>query len=64
MKKTILICVSLILIAVCIIGIYAVQSSKIIGETVVPVTETPFVYYCPFAPNEYYFLDADGNKLD
>ena len=22
------------------------------------------VYYYPFAPNEYYFLDADGNKLN
>lgn len=37
--------------------------SIVIGETVVPVTEIPFVYYCPFAPNTYYFLDADGNKL-
>ena len=38
--------------------------SIVIGETVVPVTEIPFVYYCPFTPNEYYFLDADGNKLN
>ena len=38
--------------------------SIVIGETVVPVTETPFVYYYPFAPNEYYFLDADGNRLN
>lgn len=34
-----------------------------LGETVVPVTEIPFVYYCRFVPNEYYFLDADGNIL-
>ena len=38
--------------------------SIVIGETVIPVTNIPFVYYCPFAPNEYYFLDADGNKLN
>ena len=38
--------------------------SIVIGETIVPVTEIPFVYYHPFAPNEYYFLDADGNKLN
>lgn len=38
--------------------------SIVIGETVVPVTEIPFVYYYPFTPNEYYFLDADGNKLN
>ena len=38
--------------------------SIVIGETIVPVTETPFVYYCPFAPNEYHFLDEDGNELD
>ncbi len=38
--------------------------SIVIGETVVPVAETPFVYYCPFAPNEYYFIDANGNKLN
>jgi len=37
--------------------------SIVIGETVVPVTEIPFVYYCPFAPNEYYFLDANGDTL-
>ena len=37
--------------------------SIMLGETVVPVTEIPFVYYCRFVPNEYYFLDADGNKL-
>jgi hypothetical protein len=36
----------------------------VIGDTTMPVTETPFVYYCPFAPNEYYFLDADGNELN
>lgn len=35
-----------------------------IGDTIVPVEEIPFVYYYPFAPNEYYFLDADGNKLN
>jgi len=38
--------------------------SIVIGDTLVPVTEIPFVYYCPFAPNEYYFLDKDGNKLN
>ena len=38
--------------------------SIVIGETTVPVTEIPFVYYCPFAPNTYYFLDADGNELN
>lgn len=38
--------------------------SIVIGKTIVPVTEMPFVYYHPFAPNEYYFLDADGNKLN
>lgn len=38
--------------------------SIVIGETIVPVTEIPFVYYYPFTPNEYYFLDADGNKLN
>lgn len=38
--------------------------SIVIGETVVPVTKIPFVYYCPFAPNEYYFLDANGNELN
>ena len=38
--------------------------SIVIGEDVIPVTEIPFVYYCPFAPNEYYFLDAAGNKLN
>ncbi len=38
--------------------------SIVIGETVIPVTETPFVYYCPFAPNEYYFLDEAGNNLN
>lgn len=38
--------------------------SILIGETIVPVTKTPFVYYCPFVPNEYYFLDADGNELN
>jgi len=37
--------------------------SIVIGETVVPVTEIPFVYYCPYAPNEYSFLDPDGNEL-
>ena len=35
----------------------------VIGETVIPVTEIPFVYYCPYSPNEYYFIDEDGNKL-
>ena len=38
--------------------------SIVIGDTVVPVTEIPFVYFCPFAPNEYHFHDADGNKLN
>lgn len=38
--------------------------SIVIGDTIVPVEETPFVYYYPFAPNEYYFLDADGNALN
>ena len=38
--------------------------SLVIGETVIPVTEIPFVYYCPYAPNEYYFLDAAGNELN
>ncbi len=38
--------------------------SIVIGETIVPVTEIPFVYYCPFTPNEYCFLDADGNELN
>lgn len=36
----------------------------VIGDTTVPVTDIPFVYYCPFAPNENYFLDADGNELN
>lgn len=35
----------------------------VIGETIVPVTEIPFVYYYPFNPNEYYFLDEDGNEI-
>ena len=38
--------------------------SIVLGDTIVPVTGIPFVYYCPFAPNEYCFLDADGNKLN
>lgn len=38
--------------------------SIMIGETTVPVTEIPFVYYSPFIPREYYFLDGDGNKLN
>ena len=38
--------------------------SIVIGEKVVPVTEIPFVYYHPLPPEEYYFLDADGNKLN
>ncbi len=38
--------------------------SIVIDETVVTVAETPFVYYYPFTPNEYYFLDEDGNKLN
>ncbi len=38
--------------------------SILIGETTVPVTEIPFVYYYPFAPNEYYFLDVNGNELN
>ena len=35
----------------------------VIGETTIPVLETPFVYYYPFIPNEYYFIDANGNEL-
>ena len=38
--------------------------SIVIGETVIPVAEIPFVYYYPFNPGEYYFLDVNGNKLD
>ena len=38
--------------------------SIVIGETVVPVTEIPFVYYYPFAPGEYCFLDAEGNEIN
>ena len=38
--------------------------SIVISDTVVPVAEIPFVYYCPFVPNEYYFLDEDGNKIN
>ena len=37
--------------------------SIVIGDTAIPVTEIPFVYYYPFTPNEYYFLDAEGNEL-
>ena len=37
--------------------------SLVIGETVIPVTEIPFVYYYPFSPGEYCFLDAEGNEL-
>ena len=36
----------------------------VIGETTIPVSETPFVYYYPFVPNEYYFIDEDGNELN
>ena len=36
----------------------------VIGETLIPVTEIPFVYYCPYAPNDYYFVDEDGNRID
>ena len=36
----------------------------VIGETIIPVTEIPFVYYCPYAPNDYYFVDEDGNRID
>ena len=32
MKKRILICVSVLLAAICIIGVFAVQSSQIVGE--------------------------------
>ena len=39
-------------------------NSIVIDETIVPVAEIPFVYYYPFTPNEYYFLDADGNELN
>ena len=35
----------------------------VIDDTTIPVSETPFVYYSPFVPNEYYFIDKDGNKL-
>lgn len=38
--------------------------SLVIGETVVPVTKLPFVYTCPFAPNEYAFLDEEGNQIN
>ena len=38
--------------------------SLVIGETAVPVTEIPFVYYYPFNPGEYHFLDAEGNELN
>ena len=38
--------------------------SMIIDETVVTVTEVPFVYYYPFPPNEYCFLDMEGNELN
>ena len=38
--------------------------SIVIGETIVPVPEIPFVYYYPFTPNEYNFLNADGNELN
>jgi len=37
--------------------------SIVIDETVVPVAETPFVYYHPWIPNEYSFLDESGNEL-
>ena len=40
-----------------------VRLSIVIDDAIVPVTELPFVYYYPFAPNEYFFLDADGNEL-
>ena len=36
----------------------------VIGETLIPVTEIPFVYYCPYTPNDYYFVDGDGNRID
>ena len=36
----------------------------VIGETIIPVTEIPFVYYCPYTPNDYYFVDEDGNRID
>ena len=36
----------------------------VIGETIIPVTEIPFVYYCSYAPNDYYFVDEDGNRID
>ena len=35
-----------------------------IDETIVPVTEIPFVYYYPFAPSAYCFLDEDGSELN
>ena len=38
--------------------------SIVIDDTIVPVTDLPFVYYYPFAPNEYHFLDEDGNELN
>jgi len=38
--------------------------SIVIDETIVPVTEIPFVYYYPSTPNEYYFCDANGNNLN
>lgn len=38
--------------------------SIVLDEAIVPVTEIPFVYYHHLIPNEYYFLDVDGNKLN
>ena len=32
MKKRILICISLLLVVICLIGVYVAQSSKIVGE--------------------------------
>ena len=36
----------------------------VIGDTTIPVTEIPFVYYHPFVPKEYSFIDGDGNQLN
>lgn len=35
----------------------------VIGETTIPVTEIPFVYYYPHSPNDYHFIDEDGNQM-
>lgn len=37
--------------------------SLVLDGIAVPVAEIPFVYSCSQVPNEYYFLDADGDEL-